>query len=154
MARQSAHFVPAEPEARTPKTVSLRRAFKTFTPRELHVVSGDQVIWEIDSIGANQSLVVESVDPRFPFHVRGARGASRVKLDVSYSGFKEITVPYSVSLQDASGVKTRFQDEPMAPTLVIDSSGPPPTVGGPPPPPPRPSMQTALRRFKGRDDEA
>ncbi len=154
MASQSAQTVAepeSDPEARTPKKVTLRRAFKSFTPRELHVVSGDQVVWEIDSIGSKQSLVVESADPRFPFHVLGARGATRVKLDISYSGSEEITVVYSASLQDAFGVKTRFQEEPMDPSLTVDRGGSPPT---PPDPPPSPSKPPEVAVFRGasRDD--
>jgi hypothetical protein len=150
MPSQSARTItegPASPV--TLKKVSLRAAFRTLTPRELHVVSGDQVMWEIDSIGANQRLIVESADPRFPINIRGAHGAARVKLDVSYSGSK-ITVRYSVSLQDASGGKTRFNDEPMTPSLLIDRGGPPPTPIGPPPPGP---AHRALRGL-GRNDKA
>jgi hypothetical protein len=138
--------------AGTLKKVSLRAAFRTLSPRELRVVSGDQVVWEIDSIGATQRLIIESADPRFPFHVRGDRGAVRVKLDVSYSGSK-ITVRYSVSLQDASGGKTRFNDEPMTPSLLIDRGGQPPTPIGPPQPPPGPPAHRALRGL-GRNDKA
>ena len=73
---------------------------------------------------------------RFSFQVRGYSGVARVKLKVSYSGSKEITVPYSVSLQDASRVKTEVADEPMTPSLLIDRGGSPPTPIDPPPPRP------------------
>jgi hypothetical protein len=89
---------------------------------------------------------------RFFFQVRGDSAAARVKLKVSYSGSKEITVPYSVSPQDASGVKTELADEPVTPSLVIDRSGPPPTPISPPPPPGS-SVNRALRGL-GRNSKA
>jgi hypothetical protein len=125
MPSQSAQTVAepeSDPEAGTPKKVSLRRALKSFT--------------------------------RFSFQVRGDGGAARVKLKVSYSGSKEIAVPYSVSLQDAFGVKTRFADEPLTSSLLIDRGGSPPTPIDPPPqPPPRPPANRALRGL-GRVNKA